>query len=132
MLRFFLGLTLAQLIIAALVQFSPLSNSLEKALLSVFVILLLSTIITLWFGTVAKHMADNRIAALKEQFASEREKLNVNAEREQKKLLKKTQKEILFKRDCAPKLALAMLMNIVQLLIPICFVVEKDSVSRLQ
>jgi len=94
MLRFFLGLSLAQLFIAALVKLSPLSNPLEAALLTGFVILLLSTVITLWFGTVARHMADNRLAALKEQFASEREKINVSAERAQKRLIKKTQKEI--------------------------------------
>jgi len=94
MLRFFLGLTLAQLVIAALVYFSPLTNFAEQALLIGFIILLLSTVVTLWFNTVAKHLADKRIALLKEQFASEREKINVSAERAQKKLLKKTQKEI--------------------------------------
>ena len=94
MLRFFLGLTLAQLVIAVLVNFSPLSNPLEHALLIGFVILLMSIVIMLWFSTVAKHLADKRIAVLKEQFASEREKINVSAERAQKKLLKSTQKEI--------------------------------------
>lgn len=94
MLRFFFGLLLAQLVIAALVHFVPVANLLEKALLVGFVILLMATVITLWFNTVAKHMADKRIASLKEQFASEREKINVSAERAQKKLLKKTQKEI--------------------------------------
>ena len=94
MLRFFIGLTLAQLVIAALVYFSPLSNLLEQALLIGFIILLISLVTTLWFGTVAKHMADKRISVLKEQFASEREKINVSAERAQKKLLKSTQKEI--------------------------------------
>jgi len=94
MLRFFIGLVLAQLVIAALVYFSPLSNLLEQVLLIGFVILLISIVTTLWFGTVAKHLADKRIAVLKEQFASEREKINVTAERAQKKLLKSTQKEI--------------------------------------
>jgi len=94
MLRFFLGLTLAQLVVAVLVHFSPLTNLVEQALLIGFIILLLSTVVTLWFNTVAKHLADKRIALLKEQFASEREKINVSAERAQKKLLKKTQKEI--------------------------------------
>jgi len=94
MLRFFVGLVLAQLVIAALVYFSPLSTPLEQVLLISFVILLISIVTTLWFGTVAKHLADKRIAVLKEQFASEREKINVTAERAQKKLLKSTQKEI--------------------------------------
>jgi len=94
MLRFFFGLTLAQLVIAVLVYFGPLSNPLELALLIGFVILLISIVTTLWFNTVAKLLADKRIAVLKEQFANEREKINVSAERAQKKLLKSTQKEI--------------------------------------
>ena len=40
MLRFFVGLVLAQLVIAALVYFSPLSTPLEQVLLISFVILL--------------------------------------------------------------------------------------------
>lgn len=94
MLRFFAGLTLAQLLIALLVHLSPLTNTLENGMLVLFVIFLLSSVITLWFNTVSRHQADQRIAAMKEKFASEKEKINVSAERAQKKLLKKTQKEI--------------------------------------
>ena len=94
MLRFFLGLLLAQLIIAVLVHFSPVTSLLEKSMLVLFIILLLATVITLWFGTISRHLADQRIANLKQQFASEREKFNISAERAQKKLIKKTQKEI--------------------------------------
>ncbi len=94
MLRFFLGLTLAQLVIALLVHFSPVSSPLEKAMLVGFVILLLASVTTLWFSTVSRHLGDQRIATLKEQFANEREKINVSAEKAQSKLIKKTQKEI--------------------------------------
>lgn len=94
MLRFFLGLTLAQVAAALLVTLYPGAMSVDKLLPLIFLILLLSTIISLWFSTVAKHLSDNRVAALKQQFATEREKLNVNAQRAKTKLVKKTQKEI--------------------------------------
>ena len=94
MLRFFIGLTLAQLSIVLLVLFVPVATTLEKSLLVLFVIFLQTTVITLWFSTVTRHIGDQRIADLKEQFANEREKINVSAERAQKRLLKKTQKEI--------------------------------------
>lgn len=94
MFRFFIGLTLAQLSIVLLVQFIPVTTTLEKTLLVLFVILLQAIVITLWFSTVARHIGDQRIADLKEQFANEREKINVSAERAQNRLLKKTQKEI--------------------------------------
>lgn len=94
MLRFFIGLTLAQVATALLVALYPGVMSLDKLLPLVFLILLLSTIISLWFSTVAKQLSDNRVASLKQQFATEREKINVNAERAKSKLVKKTQKEI--------------------------------------
>lgn len=94
MLRYFIGLTLAQIATALLVAFYPGGTTLDKLLPLVFMVLLLSTIISLWFGTVAKQLSDKRVAALKQQFATEREKLNVNAERAKNRLQKKTQKEI--------------------------------------
>ncbi len=94
MLRFFVGLTLAQVAAALLITLYPGAMSFDKLLPLIFMILLLSTIISLWFGTVAKHLSDNRVATLKQQFATEREKLNVNAQRAKTKLVKKTQKEI--------------------------------------
>lgn len=94
MLRFFIGLTLAQVATALLVALYPGAMSLDKLLPLIFLILLLSTIITLWFSTVAKQLGDKRVATLKEKFATEREKLNVNAQRDKTKLVKKTQKEI--------------------------------------
>ena len=94
MLRYFIGLTLAQVAIALLVAFLPGGTTLDKLLPIVFLVLLLSTVISLWFGTVARQLSDKRVASLKQQFATEREKLNVRAERAKNRLQKKTQKEI--------------------------------------
>jgi len=94
MLRYFIGLTLAQVAIALLVAFLPGGTTLDKLLPIVFLVLLLSTVISLWFGTVARQLSDKRVASLKQQFATEREKLNVSAERAKNRLQKKTQKEI--------------------------------------
>ena len=94
MLRFFLGLTLAQAATALLVTFYPGAMNLEKLLPVIFLILLLSTVISLWFNTVARQLSDKRISTLERRFAAEREKINVNAERAKSKLAKKTQKEI--------------------------------------
>lgn len=94
MLRYFIGLTLAQLATALLVAFFPGGTTLDKLLPLIFLVLLLSTVISLWFGTVARQLSDKRVATLKQQFAAEREKFNVNAERAKNRLQKKTQKEI--------------------------------------
>ena len=94
MLRFFIGLTLAQIATALLVAFFPGGATLDNLLPLIFLVLLLSTIISLWFSTVARQLSDKRVNTLKQQFAAEREKLNVNAERAKSRLQKKTQKEI--------------------------------------
>ena len=94
MLRFFIGLTLAQIATALLVAFFPGGTTLDELLPLIFLVLLLSTIISLWFSTVARQLSDKRVNTLKQQFAAEREKLNVNAERAKSRLQKKTQKEI--------------------------------------
>ena len=94
MLRFFLGLTLAQIAIAALVFFYPGNTGLEKLTALAFMIILLSTVISLWFSTVARQLADKRVSALKEKFTAEREKINKTAERAKDRLVKKTNKQI--------------------------------------
>ena len=85
---------MAQIATALLVAFFPGGATLDNLLPLIFLVLLLSTIISLWFGTVASQLSDKRVNTLKQQFATEREKLNVNAERAKSRLQKKTQKEI--------------------------------------
>lgn len=94
MLRFFLGITLAQVATALVVYVYRTESTLDTLVPLIFSILLLSTVISLWFGTVARALSDKRVATVKQQFAAEREKLNVNAERAKTRLVRKTQKEI--------------------------------------
>ena len=93
MLRFFTGLVIAQLVTAAVITLYP-GTAGETALILAFSVTLMALVMSLWFGTVSRQLGDQRIAALKEQFATERAKLNVSAEREQKKLVKKNRKQM--------------------------------------
>ena len=93
MLRFFAGLVIAQLVTAAVITLYP-GTAGETALILAFSVTLMALVMSLWFGTVSRQLGDQRIAALKEQFATERAKLNVSAEREQKKLVKKNRKQM--------------------------------------
>lgn len=94
MLRFFLGITLAQVTTAIVIWLYPQGSTADRLLPLLFSILLLSTVLSLWFSTIAHQLGDKRVANLKQKFAAEKEKLNVNAERAKSKLVKKTQKEI--------------------------------------
>ena len=93
MLRFFLGLTLAQIAAAGLALLYP-GAGLEKLIALAFLIALLSTVISLWFSTIARQLADKSVASLKEHFAAERDKISKTAQRDKDKLVKKTQKQI--------------------------------------
>ncbi len=94
MLRFFLGLILAQITSLLIYTLYSGASGIEKLMLMAFTVTLLSGIVTLWFATISRQSGDQRIAALKEKFAAEREKINVNAERAKTRLVKKTQREI--------------------------------------
>ncbi|OED39777.1 hypothetical protein AB833_14275 [Chromatiales bacterium (ex Bugula neritina AB1)] len=94
MLRFFLGLILVQIAALLIYRLNAGSNGIEIVLLMAFTVSLLAGITALWFSTISRQLSDQRIAALKEKFAAEREKINVKAERAKTRLVKKTQKEI--------------------------------------
>lgn len=94
MFRFFLGLVLAQTVIAIVVSFFPASGLFEKGLPTAFIIVLLSLVISLWFSTISRQLADRRVQSLQKKFAAEREKFNQDAERAKDKLIKKTNKQI--------------------------------------
>jgi membrane protein implicated in regulation of membrane protease activity len=93
MLRFFLGLTLAQITAAGLALLYP-GAGVEKLIALAFLITLLSIVISLWFSTIARQLADKRVASLKERFAAERDKISKTAQRDKDKLVQKTQKQI--------------------------------------
>lgn len=94
MLRFFVGLILAQTAVAVLVAFYPATGFFERVVPLLFLIVLLATVISLWFSTIARQLADRRVNALRKKFAAEKEKINQDAARDKDKLIKKTNKQI--------------------------------------
>ncbi len=94
MFRFFLGLVLAQAAVAVLVSFYPAEGFFERALPVAFLIVLLATVISLWFSTIARQLADRRVHSLQKKFAAEKDKLSQDAERAKDRLIKKTNKQI--------------------------------------
>jgi hypothetical protein len=93
MLRFFTGLVIAQLV-AVLIAATYPGSSLETLLVVAFAVTMTALVTSLWFGTVSRQLGDQRIAALKQSFASEREKMNQSAQRAQQKLEKKTRRQM--------------------------------------
>ena len=94
MLRFFGGILIAQIVAIAIASVVLDGITLEKLLIILIPAAVIAITTTFWFSTIARQLADQRVSALQEQFAKEREKLNVNAEKAKVRLVRKTQKEI--------------------------------------
>jgi hypothetical protein len=95
MLKFLVGILAVQAITAVLVLVIPVDSSAPESWLKLAAPLVGVGILTaIWFSFLAGHMTKEKIARLKIDFAGEREKLKVNAERAKTRLVKQNHKEI--------------------------------------
>jgi len=93
-LQYLFGIILAQ--IAALTLFYLAPSVLDRSALVRLVIplLFISFFIAFWFKSLAGQQSKHTIAKLEKNFAKEREKLRVNAERSKRRVEKEAQKNI--------------------------------------
>ncbi len=95
MLKFLIGILAVQAITALLVLVIPVDISEARSWLKLATPLAaLGALAAFWFGLLASQMAKEKVARLKHDFADEREKLRVNAERAKTRLVKQSYKEI--------------------------------------
>jgi len=94
MLKFFLAILGVQLVTAVLVLVIPFDPAQPATLVRpVAPILLIGLLSAFWFSSFAAHLTRKKISRLKEEFAGEREKIRVNAERAKARLLKRTYRQ---------------------------------------
>lgn len=94
-LKFLLGIILVQLITVVLIQVSPLNFEDAGSLLRLFVpLFFMALMVAFWFSSLSLHERKDSEHKIKNEFAKEREKLKVNAERAKTKVIKQAQKEI--------------------------------------
>ncbi len=99
MFRFLPGVLLVQIVACALLwlnldAISAQSQSLMTWARFLIPVLVVALVTAFWFGALSRHAADERIAAMQAEFAQEREKLKVAAERTKTRVIQKSQKEI--------------------------------------
>lgn len=99
MFRFLPGVLLVQLVACALLWLNLDAISAEGQSLMAWArflipLLVVALVTAFWFGALSRHLADDRIAAQQAEFAKEREKLKVAAERSKTRVIEKSQKEI--------------------------------------
>ncbi|MCW8820649.1 MAG: hypothetical protein OQK45_00365 [Sulfurovum sp.] len=94
-LKFLFGIILAQIATYALVILSPDELTITELLRLVIPLLLIALIVAFWFTSMAGHYGKDAIGKAKDEFANEREKLRVNAQRAKERVQKAAQKDIL-------------------------------------
>ncbi len=93
-IKYLIGIILVQVLTIVLVRLSP--GELEGANLLRLAIPLgfISLAVAFWFASLAEHHRKDDIAKIQGEFAKEREKLRVNAERAKTRVVKKAQQDI--------------------------------------
>ena len=95
-IKFFLGIVLVQIITVILVLLSDNSLDSMGILRLAIPILGISMMVSFWFSSLAEHFKKDAIGKLNSNFAKEREKLKVNAEKAKTKVIKEAQKDIAY------------------------------------
>lgn len=94
LLQYFFGIVIAQIAIFSLVLLNSGSLTTESILRIAIPALIIALVIAFWFSSIAKHHSKDDISKIKDEFASEKEKLRANAERAKDRVRKNAQKEI--------------------------------------
>jgi len=93
-LKFFIGIVLVELISIVLFAISPQTFDEMGALRLVIPLFFVAVMVAFWFSSISEHFHIEKEHEIKDNFAKEREKLRVKAEKEKMKVVKEAQKEI--------------------------------------
>ncbi|MCF6244860.1 MAG: hypothetical protein L3J43_07460 [Sulfurovum sp.] len=94
LLQYFFGIVIAQIAIFSLVVLNSGSLKGESLLRIAIPALFIALVIAFWFSSIAKHHSKDVVSKVKDEFATEKEKIQANAEREKERVRKQAQKEI--------------------------------------
>ena len=95
LLRFLFGIVLVQGVTVSLVLLSPNEFTTIGIIRLAIPLLFIALIIAFWFSSMSKHYSADAINRVKDSFATEREKLRVNAEQAKRRVEKEAQKSII-------------------------------------
>lgn len=96
MLRFLLGVLLAQVVTALLLWLNADSLTDPVGWVKVLVPTLAVSIVTaFWFGAISRQNSETQIARLRDEFSKEREKIRARAEKDKAQVVEKSKQEII-------------------------------------
>jgi len=94
-LKFLLGIILVQIITALLISLSPITLSDTISLIRLAIpLFFMALMVAFWFSSLSSHERKDLEYKIKDEFAKEREKLKVNAERAKTRVIKEAEKKI--------------------------------------
>ena len=97
-MRFFqylIGIIIAQIAMFSLVLLNAGTLNMENILRITIPSLFIALVISFWFNTLAQEHSKDIVSKVKDEFATEKEKLRANAERSKDRVRKDAQKQIL-------------------------------------
>jgi hypothetical protein len=94
MLKYLLGIILVQAATVIVVLLAPADLQGTGLLRVIVPVLVIGFLAAFWFTSMAHHLRKDHLARISEEFAREREKLRVNAERSKTRAMKQAQKDI--------------------------------------
>jgi hypothetical protein len=94
LLKFFFGIVLVQVTAYFLILLAPNELDFTAFLRLAIPLLFISIIVAFWFNSIAGHHSKDAIGKVKDEFASERDKIRVNAQRAKERVIKTAHKDI--------------------------------------
>jgi Na+/H+ antiporter NhaD/arsenite permease-like protein len=93
LLKFLFGIILVQIATVSLVYLSDNDFSLQSSIRLAIPLLFIALIIAFWFTSITKYYTKDIVNKMEINFANEREKLKLNAEKAKREIEKEAQKE---------------------------------------
>ena len=94
LLKYFFGIVLVQVLSYFLMLLAPDELNFTAFLRLTLPLLFIAIIVAFWFNSIAGHHSKDAIGKVKDDFANERDKLRVNAQRAKERVMKTAQKDI--------------------------------------
>jgi len=94
LLKFLFGIIIAQVATYVLIVLAPAELNMPGFLRLVIPLLIISLVVAFWFSSIAGHHSKDAIGKVKDDFANERDKLRVNAQRAKDRVIKEAHKNI--------------------------------------
>lgn len=94
LVKFLFGIIIAQVATYMLILLAPAELTMTGFLRLAIPLLIIALVVAFWFSSIAGHHSKDAIGKVKDNFANERDKLRVNAQRAKERVIKEANKNI--------------------------------------